>query len=219
MRKDHSLLSQRGQMAFWAIGLWVFLASWSLSAFWQHIDTLNPTYQFAAKCGAAGGEFALLTLIVLHCFNKHIGVRKWALILGCVLAAVIVAHSGALRGLGEAEIKQADTEARMQEALTRMSKDQMANTRNRTKVAASAQELMAKEIANRAEKVKESSIFPRWYLNGWMYSLIFIVSVLSTGFVFSRMMNTEDVDADFNGIPDHLERDQESPFPRFLGKA
>jgi hypothetical protein len=107
----------------------------------------------------------------------------------------------------------------MRDALTKMSKEQMVNTRNRAKVAANAQELLAKEVAGRTEKVKESSIFPRWYLNGWMYSLIFIVSVLSTGFVFSRMMNTEDVDADFNGIPDHLERDQESPFPRFLGKA
>jgi hypothetical protein len=225
--KKESLLSQRGQMAFWAIGLWVFLAAWSLSAFWQHIDTLKPTYQFAAKCGAGGGEFALLAFIILHCFNKHIGVRKWALILGFVLAAVIAAHSGALRGLNESEVRQADTEQRLAETLTQMSAEQSGNVaatsaktgENRSqrerlalallasaqqgKIAASAQEIVAKEIAGRSEKIKDDSIFPRWYLDGWMYSVIFILALAFSAWVFYCMMNREDIDADFDGVPDH----------------
>ncbi len=225
-KKKESLLTQRGQMAFWAIGLWIFLAAWSLSAFWQHIDTLSPTYQWAAKCGAAGGEFALLGFIALHCFNKHIGVRKWSLILGFILAAVVAAHSGALRGLDEAEVKQSDTEKRLEETLTRMSKEQagdaaqknailvaqrsqkerlaMANKSKaqQEQIAGKAQELAAKEIAARSDKVKNASIFPRWYLDGWMYSVIFILSLGFMAFVFSRMMNREDVDENFDGVPD-----------------
>lgn len=235
-QNKESLLSPRGQMAFCAIGLWFFLAAWSLSAFWQHIDTLNPTYRFASLCGAAGGEFALLIFIALHCFNKHIGVRKWALILGFVLAAVIAAHSGALRGLNEAEVKQADTEQRLRESLTLMSKEQaasIAETNAKTsaglrqkerlamagktkaaeaEIAKSAQQQLGATIISRAERVKESSIFPRWYLDGWMYSVIFILSLAFSAFIFRCMMNSEDIDANFDGIPDHLQSPARSAY-------
>jgi hypothetical protein len=235
--KKESLLSQRGQMAFWAIGIWAFLAAWSLSAFWQHIDTLQPTYKFAAKCGAAGGEFALLALIVLHCFNKHIGVRKWALILGCALAVIIVGHSGALRGVAEAQSVQVDTEKRLADHLTEMSRKQAEGVksvdtgtqrerlaknreavRQQAEIAKSAQKEVAEAIKGSAEKVKDAAIVPRWYLDGWMYIVIFAASVLFSGVVFSKMMNKEDIDEDFDGVADHLQKEQSVHWPSQVGK-
>lgn len=237
IQKKRSLLSQRGQMFVMATALFIPLAAWSLSAFWQHIDTLKPTYQFGAKLGAAGGEVALFIMIVLHCFNKHIGVRKWALILSLPLGAFILAHTGALRGLDEAGVKQDETETRLAQRLTEMSKEQAASigqaNRNtsaglsqkerlaneskakaaQAEVMKGAQSAVAQEITARTEKIKESAIFPKWYLDGWMYAAIFIVSLACFSFVASRMMNEEDIDADFDGVPDR----EQNPQPRYNG--
>lgn len=224
-------LNRRKQMAFVGVGLWVLLAFWSLSAFWGHIDSLKENYQLAAKCGAMGGEFALLALVLWHCFDKHIGVRRWALILGFMLAVVILVHAGALRGSGEAKQSRIDTENRLTEKLTQMSKDQSAGlaasnaqassgvqsqrerlviagktTAQQGEIAKAAQETIASEIVKSDAAVKDNSILPVWYLNGWCYSVIFIVSLAFVGIIFLMMMNTEDIDADFDGIPD---RDQQ----------
>ena len=66
-----------------------------------------------------------------------------------------------------------------------------------------AQRLLVNEIASSNDKVKDTSILPRWYLDGWMYSAIFVVSLFFVGIIFLLMMNHEDIDANFDGIPDH----------------
>ncbi|MGE0128063.1 MAG: hypothetical protein AB7U82_08285 [Blastocatellales bacterium] len=228
-------LSARAQMAIVGVGLWLLLALWSLSAFWQHIDDLGASYRLASHCGAMGGEFALLALVLFHCFNKHIGVRRWSLIFGFILASVILIHAGALRGASEAKTARLDTEKRLTEALTHVSNDQSANLaetnaqiaagrRQRERlaladksnaqqgeIAKAAQEKIAAEITATDEKVKDASILPRWYLDGWCYSVLFILSLLFISITFLLMMNNEDIDTNFDGKPD---KDQPDLFPK-----
>lgn len=230
-------LSQRVQMAIVGVGLWFLLALWSLSAFWTHISSLGEQYQFAAKCGSMAGEFALLALILWHCFNPHIGVRRWALILGFLLAVVVLVHSGAVRGATEAKTARLDTESRLAQSLTAMSKDQAATigetgarslsaagsqkeraaivgktAAEQARVAQAAQQTLAAEIVKTDQAVKDTSILPAWYLDGWCYSAIFLFSLLCVGIIFLMMMNDEDIDRNFNGIPDGQEgRLEDSP--------
>ena len=196
-------------MAFVGIVLWFLLAAWSLSAFWQHIDELGSTYPKITKLGAMAGEVALVSLIWWHCFNKHINVRKWSLIFSIALAAAILVHAGALRGMGEARTAQQTAEDRLEEKLTRMSKEQMKETKRRADVAKGAQKQLADAVRAGNDNVKNSSILPRWYLDGWMYSVLFILSLFFVGCAFWMMMNKEDIDANFDGIPDKLQTAQE----------
>src|SRR5262249_9585728 len=229
MQNKKQFIGRRAQMAFVGVGLWVLLMLWSVSAFFAHIDELQESYQLAAKAGALAGEFALLALVLWHCFDKHIGVRRWSLILGFILAGVILVHTGALRGLKDARIQQRATEDRLTEKLGELSKQQTeANSKASSEIArqmkssrqrerlwvmnrqiqtgaesnVEAQRLLANEIALSNDKVKNSSILPRWWLDGYMYSGIFIISLLFVGVIFLLMMNEEDIDANYDGIPD-----------------
>jgi hypothetical protein len=226
---NNQFLGRRAQMAMVGIGLWLLLALWSLSAFWSHIDGLEEHYRLAAKCGAMAGEFALLALLLWHCFDKHLGVRRWSLILGFILAVAILVHAGALRGANEAKTARLAAEARLTESLTRMSgaqataiadanaksagrinsqRERLAlagkSTAQQAEVAKAAQHQVTAEITASDAKVKDAGILPRWYLDGWCYSVLFILSLAFVGTVFLLMMR-DDVDADYNGIPDALE--------------
>lgn len=222
--KTHSLLSQRGQMFACEFGFWLLLVFWTISAFWQHIDSLQPKYLFAARVGACSAEFVILVMIFLHCFSKHINVRKWALILGTALAVIAVAHTAGLRGLDEATVKQAETQTRMREELTKMSKEQMeaANgrfkSRTQQEIATQAQKQVADTVKASADVVKDSSIFPRWYLDGWMYGVLFGISAIALAVPLGMMGNRLDVDADFDGMPDHLQKQNEFPSQIDVGK-
>lgn len=228
---DKRLLTQRGQMALMGGGMWLLLAFWSISAFWEHIEELQPAYPNAARMGAMGAEFALLCLLLLHCFNQRIGVRKWALIFTVLLGGIVLIHAGALRGMKEATIAQRNTETRMAEALGKMSAeqakaieaDQYGTQRERlakqraalaqkAEVAKSAQKEVAATISRSAETVKSNSILPKWYLDGWMYSALFLVSMLFLAITFAFMMR-DDIDADFDGIIDAHQRPQYNPGP------
>lgn len=214
------IFSERWKMALMAITLWVFLAAWTLSAFWEHIKLLQPEYPLGSQFGAAASEVAILFLIVLHCFSKHIGVRKVALIFAAILSGLVVIHSSALRGHKESMVAQVSAEQRMAEQLGRMSAeqaraieaDQFGTQRERlaknraalaqkAEIAKAAQDQVAREIAGGAEKIKKDSIIPQWYWDGGMYSLLFIVSVLFLSVCFGLMMR-DDVDANFDGVPD-----------------
>jgi cell division protein FtsB len=203
--QKQSLLSQRGQMFLAGFGFWLFLMFWSISAFWQHIDSTKPTYLWAARVGACSAEFVILAMVFLHCFNKHIGVRKWALILGTALVVAVVAHTAGLRGLDEAIAKQTDTEERLAEQLTKMSKEQMGQSQRKAKIAETAQKQLADTVRAGNEKVKESSIFPRWYLDGWMYGVLFAMSAVFLAVPIGMMGNRLDIDANFDGVADHLQ--------------
>lgn len=207
--KKENFITLRGQMAFVGIVLWFLLAAWSLSAFWQHIDELGATYPKVTKLGAVAGEVALLALIWWHCFNRHINVRKWSLIFSLILSAAILVHAGALRGMTEAHTAQVDAEKRLEDQLTRMSKEQMGATRRKADVAKAAQKELADTVRAGNDRVKDSSILPRWYLDGWMYSVLFILSLAFVGGAFWMMMNREDIDANFDGVPDRLQEPRE----------
>lgn len=204
------------------LGMWLLLALWSLSAFWQHIDALGTAYPAATRAGAAAGEFALLVLLFWHCFNKHINVRKWSLILGIGLTAAILVHAGALRGMSEAQTAQQNAEDRLEEKLTKMSKEQMGATKRKADVAKHAQKELADTVRAGNETVKNSSVLPRWYLDGWMYSLLFVLSFAFVGAVSLMMLNREDIDENFDGIPDRLQQNvlarivEPSEFPEVL---
>jgi hypothetical protein len=206
--RKQSLLSQRGQMFLAGFGFWVLLAFWCISAFWQHVESTKPIYLWPARIGACSAEFVILVMVFLHCFSKHINVRKWALILGTALAVVAVAHTAGLRGLDEATAKQTETQERLSEQLTKMSKEQMQGTRRKADVAKSAQKELADLAREGNEKVKESSIFPRWYLDGWMYGVMFALSALALAVPLGMMGNKLDIDTNFDGIADHLQEQQ-----------
>lgn len=208
-----SLLSQRGQMFLAGFGFWLFLMFWSISAFWQHIDSLKPTYLWPARIGACSAEFVILVMVFLHCFNKHIGVRKWSLILGTALAVAVVAHTAGLRGLDEATAKQVEAEQRLEEKLTRMSTEQMKGTKRKADVAKSAQKELATTVREGSNTVKDSSIFPRWYLDGWMYGVLFALGAIFLACPIGMMGNRLDIDANFDGVADHLE--EPKPYPQY----
>lgn len=205
-------------MAAVGIVLWFLLALWSLAAFWQHIDELNPKYPNVTKAGACAGEVALLALVLWHCFSKHIGVRFWSLIFSFVLSGAILVHAGALRGMAEAQTVQVDAEKRLEEQLTKMSKEQMGAARGKFRsktqqeVAKKAQEELAATVKGTADKVKDSSILPRWYLDGWMYSALFLLALACVGIVFALMMR-RDIDADYDGVADHLQTSHSNRAP------
>src|SRR5262245_7482854 len=208
--QSKSLLSTRGQMFIIRFGFWLFLAFWSISAFWQHVDSLKPTYLWPARIGACSAEFAILAMVFLKCFNKHIGTRKWALILGTALIVAVVAHTAGLRGLDEATTKQTDTQQRLGEQLTKMSREQMQGTKRKADVAKSAQKELADAAVAGGDAVKDSSIFPRWYLNGWMYGVLFALSAIALAVPLGMMGNRLDIDADFDGVPDHIQAEREA---------
>ena len=224
-----SFIPDRAKMFMAAFGVWAFLCAWSLSAFLQHIDSLKPTYVIAARAGACGAEFVLLVFVFFHCFDVHIGVRKWSLWLGVVLAGAVVVHAGALRGLDEATIAQDDTDKRIEEALTRVSKGQAEDAArstegmiagrsqkermamqarsqaNEAEIRKNAQGEIAKSLAGRHEAIKSTTWLPLWYINGGMYSVMFLLSIIFFGVVCYGKLNSEDVDTNYNNIPDHLE--------------
>lgn len=221
------LMSRRGAMFFVGFVLWLLLVLWTGSAFWNHIDHLGENYKNAAKAGALASEFAVLALIFWHCFDKHLGVRKWALIFAFLLPCIILSHAGALRGINDATAQRIEAEKRLSETLTGMSKEQQSGVKTdnsgtqrerlakdratkaqQAEIAKNAQAEAAKAISESADKIKESSIFPAWYLDGWMYSILFISALACVSWIFRLMMNT-DIDADFDGKIDKPEE-----FPR-----
>ncbi len=219
MQAQKSLLSQRGQLAAVGLSLWFLLALWSVAAFWQHIDEINPTYPNITKAGAVAGEVALLALVLWHCFNKHINVRKWSLIFSLILSAGILVHAGALRGMAEAQTAQVDAEKRLEESLTKMSKEQMGATKRKAEVAKSAQKELADTVRAGNDRVKDSSVLPRWYLDGWMYSVLFIMSLIAVGAVTWMLTNKQDIDENFDGVPDRLQIEElETLYARPTGR-
>lgn len=232
MDKQKEIMTKRGKIAAAAIGAWLFLAAWTLSAFWQHIDELGVTYKTGSYIGAAGAEFIILIMILFHCFDKHIGVRFWAAIFSFLLSAIALAHAGALRGLNEATTAQIATEKRMADTLAEMGnkqasgikadqsgtqKERLAKNRaavqQQAELAKAAQKEVAANIAKSADKVKDESIMPRWYLDGWMYGVMFIAALLFLTVLFLLMMR-DDIDADFDGKVDKEQWPRELEVPK-----
>ena len=233
-------LNRRAQMFTVGAIVWCLLAAWTVSAFWGHIDELNESYQFAARLGALAAEVIGMGFLYWHCFDRSLTVRRWALIFSVILASILVFHAGALRGLRDARTKQQETENRLTEKLMEMSTAQskaladasaenagklvrqgvrqkerlaLANkaSAQQSNIARAAQEKVAAEIAAGNDKVKDTAIVPRWYLDGWMYGVIFMAAMMMLGHLWWKMSEADEsvIDADYDGVPDI-----EQEFPR-----
>lgn len=231
MGNQKRFLNRRGQMFAVGVIVWILLACWTISAFWGHIDELGESYQSAARLGALAAEVIGIGFLWWHCFDPSITVRRWALLFSVALASILVFHAGALRGLKDARIKQTEAENRLASTLTKMSKEQTAGLgessgalvasgqtqRERIAIAGktaaqqseinrAAQETVAREIVAGNDRVKDTAIVPRWYLDGWMYAVIFMTAMAMLGFLWWKMSDADDLDEDYNGVPDRLER-------------
>lgn len=222
---NNEFLSPRGIMAGMASGVWFLLCLYTVPAFWDHLATLDTNYPIATRAGACVSGFGLLCMLLLHCFDKHLAVRRWALVFSVILAGAELIHASALRGLQEAAQGQRDTENRMAETLTKMSLDQakaiqvdqngtqkerLAKSRAalaaQGDVAKAAQKEVAATIGRSVDVIKDNSILPTWYLNGWMYSALFLLTLVQMSVLFALMMREVDIDANYDGIPDRIQR-------------
>lgn len=59
--------------------------------------------------------------------------------------------------------------------------------------------------------MKDLAIVPRWYLDGWMYGVIFMIAMTMLGTLWWFMSEADDADENFDGIPDRLQPER---FPR-----
>lgn len=228
-------MNRRNQMFVIGLIVWLLLACWTISAFWTHIDELGESYQFAARMGAMAVEVIGLGFLFWCCFDKSITVRRWALVFALLLSIILVFHAGALRGIRDAKMQQIETEHRLAQTLTQMSTAQAqavadankqylaapawgtapvsrralinSTTASQTQIANSAQEKIAAEIGAGDRKIKESAIVPLWYLNGWMYAAMFIAGMLMLSILHWQMSTADDLDANYNGVPDRLEQE------------
>lgn len=198
--------------------------------FWAHIDEAGESYKFAAKAGALACEVIGLGFLCWHCFDRSITVRRWALIFAVILAGVLLFHAAALRGLRDARAGQKETENRLVEVLGRITKEnnnaaaqalgdllpklraQGASEKSLKELARttqsgasdaikSAQDQVLKDIQAGNDKVKDTAIVPRWYLDGWMYGAMFMAAVLMLGILGWFMSNADDADENFSNIP------------------
>lgn len=221
-QKERQRRAQRASIAVASFVIWAILAAWCVSAFWQHIDGLGLTYPIIAKIGAVAAEVTVFFLVYWHCFNHHLGVRKAALILGILLSAAALVHAGALHGISEAKNTQLETEKRVKEGLSDMSQNQMraANGKFKSKtqkdIATNAQNKFTETVKEGDQKVIESSILPSWYLKGWMYAALFLMSLFCLGVCIGKMQNNEDIDSNYDGIPDHLQQPQQPYYPQYM---
>lgn len=224
-QKERQARAQRASIAVAGFTIWAILAALCIAAFWQHIDSIKPAYPILAKLGAVASEVIVGFMVYWHCFNHHIGVRKTALWLGIFLSSVALVHAGALYGMSEAKQAQLETEKRVKDGLTDMSKEQMGAAKGRRRgetqqeLGKNAQKEFADTVKKGDEKVIASSILPAWYLRGGMYAVLFIMGLICMGICVSKMQNNEDIDADFDGRPDHLQQPQpyyqqyQQPYP------
>jgi hypothetical protein len=73
------------------------------------------------------------------------------------------------------------------------------------RIATNAQQQVAAEIKARDQKIIDQTLAPKWYINGWMYALIFLAAAGALTRVnwLHIHVDPRDVDANFDGIPDY----------------
>jgi hypothetical protein len=233
-RKEIFLKTRRRMFIFGLIGLFV-LAAWTLSAFWEHIDQLGGNYSLGAKLGAVFGEIIIFDFLWVYCFSRNLKARREALVLGFILTAILAAHAGILRGMHSISIRQTETEDRLQKSSTEMSQkligeikgadDSELNPRtrraanaaaNKTKeeIAKKALDEVKDEIKNRDQKIISETLAPAWYINGWMYALIFLFASAFAARVnwLHIHIDPKDLDEDYDNVPDYLQNQSSSGY-------
>src|SRR5262245_15812596 len=130
-KSKESFISRRAGVFMMGLGMVIFLACWTLPAFWEHLEGLGPSYIGTARVGALSGEFALLCFLLFHSWDKSLNVRKYSLVFGTILAFVLIIHAAALWGLKDGSVRQTKTEDRLTEKLGELSKQQGSGSSNR----------------------------------------------------------------------------------------
>lgn len=237
IKPNPPMLKQRQQMFAVGFVVWLFLLVWSGSAFWAHLESSqDPQYISGSKIGALAGEFIILAFIWYHCFHRKMNVRRWALIFAGVMSIVVVVHSGAVRGLRAAKAEQIEAEARMAENAKKLVAAQVESAgraagnaraagasrsdarRLGASIAEKAGDGAVKQLREMTEagqaKVQRATILPEWYIRDWMYTGIFVIGLFLLSCLFWQMSGHEDqIDADFDGRPDHLQQPPPPPPP------
>jgi hypothetical protein len=240
-------VSDRVQKLVAGLLIWAFLAAWSLSAFWEHIETLGPSSRFMAQLGACGAEVILLWFILWHVYNKHMRVRFWALIFSAILGVTILIHAGALRSMWGARTEQIEKEKRFAEnagriagesikgaveglgnvlrnsdLTTRQKNNQIANAQNRGLRSAQSATKELKDITvGGDEKLKNSTWLPDWYVERHVYEGVFVIALTLFSLLMLIWMSSgdDDVDENFDGIPDNQQSHLMPPTPYYVYPA
>jgi ElaB/YqjD/DUF883 family membrane-anchored ribosome-binding protein len=238
------LVPERVQKLIAGLVIWVFLAAWSISAFWEHIDSLDPADKGMAKAGAMGAEIILLFFILWKIYNKHLRVRFFALLFSAFLGVAILVHAGALRSIKGAKTEQVDKEKRFAENAGRIAgestkgaveglsnalrnSDLSSRQRNRQIAAAQLRGQKAvdaarkdlKEITDQSDaKLKNASWLPDWYIEKHTYTGVFVIALTLFSILMGIWMaaGDDDVDENFDGVPDNQQPYLMQPTPYYL---
>ncbi len=235
------LVPERVQKLIAGLLIWAFLAAWSISAFWEHIDTLEPADKWMAKFGACGAEIILLFFILWKIYNKHLRVRFFALLFSAALGITILVHAGALRSLKGAKSEQVDKEQRFAEnaakiaegstrgaiegvgstlqkvgASTRVRNGQIAAAQRRGQESAKFAQKDLKEMTEQTDaKLKNATWLPAWYIEKHTYTGVFVIALALFSILLGIWMTAgnDDVDENYDGIPDNQ---QSHLFPPYV---
>jgi hypothetical protein len=234
------LVPERVQKLIAGLLIWAFLAAWSISAFWEHIDTLDPADKGMAKAGAMGAEIILLFFILWKIYNKHLRVRFFALLFSAFLGVAILVHAGALRSIKGAKTEQVDKEKRFAENAGRIAgettkgaveglgnalknsgmtnrqrNNQIAAAQMRGQRTADAARKDLKEITEQSDaKLQNASWLPDWYIEKHTYTGVFVFALTLFSILMGIWMTAgdDDVDENFDGVPDNQ---QQHLFPAY----
>lgn len=193
-------------------GLIVFLglAMFTIPAFWEHIESLQPKYLWMSQIGVTCAEAFLLCLLLWHSFTTSIKIRLVSIILSAIVGLTVLGHSAMLWGLKDGAVRQAKKEEVLQKGLTDMSKEQMAaqsgkfKSMNQREIGKNAQKEFRESVEGRDKAIHAATFAPEWYLNGPMYLILFAITFLSVLLLaaMERMKKPGEIDADFNGVAD-----------------
>jgi hypothetical protein len=204
---------------FCNVFIMVLLGCFTIPAFWEHIQSLNPEFVKTAMVGACAGEVMLLFISFWQAFDKSMKVRQLAIVFEFLLAGVIIVHAAALWGLKDGTVRQANKEQAMTGAAERLSKTQMEaasgqyRTQTQRQIAADTRNKVLDEIKNRDQAIHSATFMPEWYMNGPMYLAIFLVVLLSNvvlGWLHVKA-DPRDIDSDFDGIADWQQQQYQQP--------
>src|SRR5262245_61348536 len=234
------LVPERVQKLIAGLLIWAFLAAWSISAFWEHIDTLEPADKWMAKFGACGAEIILLFFILWKIYNKHLRVRFFALLFSAGLGITILVHAGALRSIKGARAEQVGKEQRFAENAAKIAEGstrgaiegvgstlqkmgvssrsrngQIAAAQRRGQEGAKIAQKNLKEMTEQTDvKLKNATWLPAWYIEKHTYTGVFVIALALFSILLGIWMTAgdDDVDENYDGIPDNQQPHLFSPY-------
>lgn len=223
------------------------LAVWTVGVLWGHIDGLNSPYSWAMKAGVLATETTILIFLFLHIFHPRARIRLYALAMGVFLSVVAVVHNAGVMKYDAAHREGSQTISLLGEAMRKnneagtaaiigASGEQAAQLRQRrapnsanrllqsgqsqaASVIAESNKTLADTALKTGEQAKQSTFLPASYMNGAMYAVLFILSLLTLGGLFWMIEAAEGyADLNGNGIPDKAEYGHPSYDPEYAAR-